>query len=64
VWVGFWRVEVCPSPKVQDHAVGFSEMMVDDVSVNWTFSGFGHCVTNEKSAAGEHEAMCTVREME
>ncbi len=58
--MGLWRVEVLPSPKFHDQAVGFSVITWEEVSVNWTLSGFGHCVTNEKSATGEHGAMCTV----
>ncbi|OPY47700.1 MAG: hypothetical protein A4E42_00261 [Methanoregulaceae archaeon PtaU1.Bin222] len=52
MWAGFWRVEVVPSPKFQDHAVGFSVTIVDEVSVNWTLSGFGHWDMKVKFATG------------
>lgn len=47
MWIGFWRVEVPPSPKFQDQPVRSPV----EVSVNWTVRGAGPVVTSaEKSA--------------
>jgi hypothetical protein len=47
--VGFWRVEVLPSPKFHDHAVG----TLVEVSVNWmTCPTRGAVGLNEKFAVG------------
>ncbi|KAF5050756.1 hypothetical protein DSECCO2_426160 [anaerobic digester metagenome] len=35
MWLGFWRVEVAPSSKFHDQAVG----LFVDVSVNWNVAG-------------------------
>jgi hypothetical protein len=48
-WLEFCELLVAPSPKVQDHEVGFPL----DVSVNWTASpGFGDEGNHVKFAPG------------